>query len=325
MSAGRAALVGVMAALACAPVETVREEPARPSVEQATAGRELPAELRAVVPAWQRVDPAWLVAASVWVVGTYFQAAYPCRPGPDGSLDMIQQDAFTPTRVLRGALRIREVDVDAWRLKGPGFPASLVEGRSYLLLLRPSPEVARKLADPEGLLGMDERLGSDQVVAIVDLSQSAEEARDDAVPASRSGTRDGVRFDPAAWAAARGASEVTAAQHGPIAGFVAAELLRAPGATVAGVRAWLGEPDEQQRRDPSLLLRYWLARERYATPVDGAIYGQVELRFARGRLLKGSVTYFRWRFAPGERSSSEISDAELQRLGLRVYRLEPVR
>lgn len=311
-------ILGATLVLGCAPVE---------GVEAGSAGadavaRDLPAELVGVVPAWQRFDPAWAAAASVWAVGTYFQSSYPCVPGPDGSLDMIQLDGFTPTRVLRGTLRAREVDIDAYEARGPGFPTSFVEGRSYLLMLRPDGATARKLADPAAVFGMHERLGREQLVAIVDLSQSSDEARDDAVSASRSGTRDGLRFDPGVWAAARAATQVSAAQHGPVAGFIAAELLAAPGATVAEARAWLGEPDVLQRGEHGLLLRYWLAQERYATPVEGLIYGQVELRFARGRLRKGSVLYFRWRVTPEVRSSSEISDVELGALGLRAYRLE---
>jgi hypothetical protein len=49
------------------------------------------------------------------------------------------------------------------------------------------------LADPQGMFSMATALGPDEVVAVVDLSQTESEARDEATAASRSGTREGLR------------------------------------------------------------------------------------------------------------------------------------
>jgi len=175
------------AALACAPGESVAvpgepapapgesidvPDAAQPDTATTSA---VPPELQGVVQPWQRVDPAWLARASVWVIARYTSDTYPCRPGPDGSLDMILRDAFAPTRVLRGVVKAPSIDLDLMALRGPEFPAAPGEGRSYLLLLRPNAETAARLADPAGQLNMHERLGADQVVAIIDLSQSADE------------------------------------------------------------------------------------------------------------------------------------------------------
>ena len=135
-------------------------------------------------------------------------------------------------------------------LRGPGYPAMLVEGRSYLLMLAPTPELAPRLADPQGRLSMYERLDRGQIVAVVDLSQSAAERASEAVLASRSGTREGVRFDPERWAAARAAPVITA-EHAGLARFIGAELLARPGGSVAELRAWLGAPDVQHYCSPS--------------------------------------------------------------------------
>jgi len=157
---------------------------AEPRAEAAPAvaiAESLPTELRALGVA---IDPVWAAAATIWVVAEFGQDTYPCRPGPDGSLDMILRDAFTPTRVLRGTLAARSIDVDAAALQGPSYPASLAPGRSYLLLLAPTPEIAARLADPEGMLSMYERLDRAQVVAVIDLSQSAAERASEQVQAS---------------------------------------------------------------------------------------------------------------------------------------------
>ena len=318
------------AALACTPGEPPAEpvggdgggdgDAARPDAARPASAA--PPELRGLLRPGQRVDPAWLARASVWVIARYTSDTYPCRPGPDGSLDMILRDAFTPTRVLRGVVRAPSIDLDMMALRGPAAPAALGEGRSYLLLLRPSAEIAARLADPEGHLGMHERLGADQVVAIIDLSQSADEVAADEVSASRSGARDGLRFDPGSWAAARAAPTISAAQHEPIARFLAAELLASPGTPVAEARAWVGAPDTQTRvGDRTLIYRYWLARPEYERPIADGVYGQLELEFHDRRLARGGVSYFRWHFQPGVQSSIEVPAEELQRLGLRRYRL----
>lgn len=322
--------VGVLAgvvALGCTPGQPIAEPRAEhvaavasaEAVAAVASAATLPTELRGLGVA---IDPAWTAAATIWVIAEFTQSTYPCRPGPDGSLDMILRDAFTPTRVLRGTLMAGSIDVDAAALQGPNYPASLVEGRSYLLLLAPTPEIAARLADPQGTLSMYERLDRAQVVAVIDLSQSAAERASEQVQASRSGTREGVRFDPQRWAAARAAPTITAAEHGALARFIAAELLARPGASVAELRAWLGAPDVQQRRGETLLYRYWLARPRYEQPEAGALYGQLELRFVREQLVEGSVRYFRWEVRPDATASIEVPAEGLRERGLAVVVLQ---
>lgn len=317
----RVAIAGLGLALGCGPAIA---EPSEPGGAEAMATQvQLPAALRSLN---APIEPRWVEASTVWVVGEYQQSTYPCRPGPDGSLDMIQRDAIRLTRTLRGDVAITEIDVDPWSLTGPDYPPGLTEGRSYLLMLAPTPATAAKLADRDGRFSMYERLDRAQVVAMVDLSQSAAERASEAVVASRSGTRDGVRFDPQRWAAVREAPAI-AAQEADIAGFVAAQLLARRGASVAEARAWLGAPDEQKRWSaPAAVLRYryWLARPRYVQPEDGAVYGQVELSFLRDELREGSVKYFRWEVRPdGSSSSFELQGEQLRERGLEAYALVP--
>jgi hypothetical protein len=318
----RIAIAGVMLGLGCGPAIAEPSEPGEPGESRAPmqAAELVPVELRELNVA---IEPGWAAASTVWVVADYWESTYPCRPGPDGSLDMILQQAFTPTRVLKGTLAIETLDVDAAALKGPDYPPGLTEGRSYLLMLAPRPEIAARLADPQGHLGMYERLDRSQIVAVVDLSQSADERASEAVSASRSGTRKGVRFDPQRWAAARAAPAI-AAEQAELGGFVAAQLLARSGASVAEVRSWLGAPDELRRSKAGLLYRYWLARPRYEKPVDGGVYGQVELRFLGDLLHEGSVRYFRWEVRPdGSSSSFELSGEGLRERGLVAYALVP--
>lgn len=311
----------IAALVACAPVGREPGDAATPNVQQKAAS--LPAELREVVQPWQRVAPEWLARASVWLVADYTQDSYPCVPGPDGSLDMIQRDAFAPTRVLRGEVAARSLDIDMYALQGPSYPDALAEGRSYLVLLAPTPALAARLADPRTIFAMHERIGPGQIVAVIDLSQSADDAAAETTAASRSELADGHRFDPQVWAEARAAAAITAAQHGPLARFLAAKLLQRPGATVVEARSWVGAPDVVLRSARGLTYRYWLARPRYATPQADAIYGQLELQFLDGTLRRGSLRYFQWHAVPGGTSSIALTPAQLQPLGLAEFRLGP--
>lgn len=159
--------------------------PAGPGVApEPREATELPAGL---VQPWQRVEPGWLAEASVWVVADYAGMQAQCVK-ESGSFAMVASDpGFTPTRVLRGAIAAGRIPIDAPR--GPSYPPALVDGRSYLLLLRPGPTNARRLADARASFEFGERLAAEEVVAIVDLSQSAGEAALP-VPASRSGAPD---------------------------------------------------------------------------------------------------------------------------------------
>ena len=287
------------------------QEAAEPAVVLASEPA-LPPELRGLGVA---IDARWAEAAPLWVIAEFEQSTYPCREGPDGSLDMILRDAFIVREVLRGSVALPEIDVDAGALQGPSYPPGLTPGRRYLLMLAPTPEMTTLLADPQARLSMDQRLDRAQIVAVIDLSQSAAERASEAVTASRSGTHEGVRFDPERWAAAR-AAPVIGAEHAALVRFIGGQLLARPGASVTQMRSWLGAPDVQQRRAGTLLYRYWLARPSYLQPVAGALYGQLELQFVGDALAAGSVRYFRWEIEPNMVTSREVPAEGLRERGL---------
>jgi len=168
---------------------------------------------------------------------------------------------------------------------------------------------------------MYERLGPDEVVAIIDLSQSAAEARTAGIVAGQSGEHGGASFDPQLWAEARAAKEVTAEQHGSIGRFLAAQLR--VGMAIDAARAWVGEPDEQIKIGASQIDRYWLAREQYATPRVGGVYGQLELRYDDDRLTQGDIRYFRWEISPEQKASLEMTAEQLRPRGLTAHVLGP--
>lgn len=129
----------------------------------------VPAEVREVLQG-RTVDPRWLAAAEVWLVAGFVEGTYPCVESEVG-LDMIASHAFTPTRVLRGDVKARAIDVRAYDLQGASFPRALASGREYLVLLRPSAETRKLLADPGAIFTMATALGPAEVVAVVELAR----------------------------------------------------------------------------------------------------------------------------------------------------------
>ncbi|MFY0530783.1 hypothetical protein [Nannocystis pusilla] len=121
-------------ALACTPTSG----PTRPA-PSVPAAPELPAGLSGRIEPWHPFDPQLAESAPVWLVTRYQPGTYPCRPGPDGSLDMLIQDRFTALQVVRGDVQARGVDLDLHALRGPTYPRAYAEERRYLLLLRPGP------------------------------------------------------------------------------------------------------------------------------------------------------------------------------------------
>lgn len=303
--------------LACAPAPP--PAPERPAPEPPAPRHTTPDPLLELVEAWHPLDPAIADASPIWLVTRYEPGTYPCSPGPDGSLDMLVQDRFRVLQVVRGAVTAPGVDLDLHALRGRGSPRAYAEGRRYLLFLRPGPRAQAALADPAQFSGPDDRLGLDDVLGVIDLDESRAETEAEATPA----TRIDPRWDPPSWDAARSAAAPEPARQRALAAALQAVILR-PRAPLADVRSWLGPPDEQAlgpgraRRD-----QYFLAHPAYTTPVHGAIYGDLRLRYDAELELRGAeLMYLRWRVDPREQASVALTPEEHQALGLPHFALE---
>jgi hypothetical protein len=316
--------LAALALIACAPApRPAADEPVlAPSGEvPRIAAEPPPAELAALVEPWHAFDRTLADASPVWLLTRYRPGTYPCIEGPDGELDMLQQDRFEIEQVLRGPVVAKGVDLDLYSLRAIEAPRAFAEGRRYLLFLRPGPKAQAQLADPKALGGIDRRLGAADVAHVVDVDQSHDEARAEAVVARHVGGG-AQQFDPSMWAELRSAAAPDPARQRPLAAFLRDRVLLR-GAALAEVRGWLGAPDSQDlgpgkaRRD-----RYILARPAHDTPTLGAIYGDLELRFDdRLRLRSAELEYLRWHARPHGRSSVALTPDEHAAEGLPRFEL----
>ena len=115
----------------------------------------LPAEMRA--------------RATVVVSGIFTSARGPCEFLPDGSRRWPLLRGFTTAKVYRGTVRVDYIGVTG--AEGIGLEGErivLVEGREYLLLLRPSKDSIQMLGRRVGSLSHRDALQPGEVVAIVE-------------------------------------------------------------------------------------------------------------------------------------------------------------
>jgi hypothetical protein len=301
------------ASLTCACAPASPRERSRPDAA-ASAQQQLPPELAGLVAPWQPIDLSAAEQAPIWLVTRYEPGTYPCVEGPDGTRYMFLQDRFSVLRVVRGAVQAPGVDLNLDALRGPSFPRAYAEGRRYLLLIRPGPKGQALLADPAALGGLHDQLGADEVLGVIDLDQTEAEVRAERVAAARRDEAAG--WDPTRWQALRAASAPDPAQQRHLAAFLQRTL--APRTPLAEVRAWLGPPDGQRlARNGSREDEYILARPAYAEAAEGAVYGDLRLRYdAALELHAVELGYLRWRVTPSGRASVKLSPDEHAALGL---------
>ena len=105
--------------------------------------------------------------ATVVVSGTFWSGRGPCQMQPDGSRRWARLQGFTVRKVHRGTVRAASIGVPLDVVWSAGGDEPLVEGREYVLFLRPSEESLKALSRPGGP-GSREELAPDEVLAIVE-------------------------------------------------------------------------------------------------------------------------------------------------------------
>ncbi len=264
---------------------------------------------------WHVVEAGWR-ETPVWLV-TQHVTGSSCEAGEGGEQVMYALDRFIIGHVLCGEVTAPEVTVDGPRTQGPSYPRSFAEGRHYLLFIRPGELGRRVLAEAQGTGLLHDRLGPDEVVAIVDLDASKEELAAEAVVASRSGEHAGFRFDQAAWMELRTAKEIDAARHRGLVAFLEQSVLLGH-APLADVRAWLGPPDRQEmyrgggRRDIYKLARGVIEGDR-----DGLPYGTLELSYDDAlRLHRVRLEYTKMKATKRMYVAEDLTPQQMAKRGL---------
>ncbi len=296
---------------ACGDAGPPRDAPSPPTPDaRATAGAApIPEEVRGLVKPWQTVRPEWVRQASVIVVGRGSRIEGPCVPFGDGGLAMPLLERFEVQQVVKGTVRAGQVILRCGAFTGLPY---FVEGRTYLVFLKPDADDLAGLAKADGVGAVGP---GEAVLAVVDLDETEDEARARAVTATRSGEFGGFRFTPARWAELRSAAKPHLREEVRLIAFLEHVVLL-PGRRLADIRAYLGEPDVQ---DGPREAKYYLNIEASTGGGAGQVHSELVVRFHADGTLAGYEVEPRRskKVGPGQYADDALGPEDLARLGLR--------
>ncbi|MCX5675631.1 MAG: hypothetical protein NTX87_11550 [Planctomycetota bacterium] len=275
------------------------------------------AAVRRHVRPWHPFKEEWIAQSTVIAVADYRRGHYPCVDLGNGRLGMPIQSTFVVGEWLKRAGAVKEFDVHACGGESGPFPHDLVTGRKYMVFMKPDPEGLARLNDAKTVFRLDTAIRSTDLVAIIDLSQTKEEAEAEKVVATKSGALDGFEFTPEKWARLRQAERTDFAEQGRFLRFIEQGVLK-PGATLADVRSWLGPPDRYYRNEDGLYYEYALNLPAYNKPRVDAVFTRLEVSFAPCVALAGhSIKHYKYtEVTPESQIIRELTAEERRQLGL---------
>lgn len=255
------------------------------SAGESSADAGLMEQVRAMVQPWHQVDPEWLASARIVVAGELEQSSYPCIFHPDGSSDMPLRSTITVSKVLRrGGLQRPSIDFAPPVYPSTAFPSRYIEGRNYLLFINPSEDSAELLADATQPFTVWTQLGARDLVAIVDLDQTREEAaahRDEVQTWER---RQAAEMTVESWRELQGRRGVSAADVAT-ALHTLREGLLPTWCTRADVRSVLGAPAERREAGNERVEVYFINAADRAAPRQDTLVARIELAFDQAGAL----------------------------------------
>jgi len=216
---------------------------------------------------WQPFRAKWASEALVIIETTYSRDASMCGQDPlNGN--------FEKKTVLKGEIRPKSFKAIFSGVPNDGLPSFFAEGRCYLFFLRA----------PTKSLGSFEYVGPQEIVAVVDLSQSESEVAALKVRATRSQRHGGFEFTPSKWQEFRDTRMGTdASDCKEFQGFIEGVVAR-PCADLARVRSYLGEPDDWAANRQGFIYTCYLNHDPRAKPGDLA--GWIIMAFSPDRRLE---------------------------------------
>lgn len=246
-------------------------------------------EILAELKPWHPFKPEWAAEATVIIKATYSRKG-PCIFKADGSIAMPATDTFRRDKAFKGEVACAWFEVGLPAADGQRIPR-LVERRSYLLFLKPREPSLALLKNPKAEFTWDSELGPSELVAVVDLSQTQEEAETLQVQATEKGTLDGFTFTPEKWRALRQAKAIDLAAQKQFQSFIE-KVVAVPGASLRRVRSYLGPPDYDSWHDSGVSCDYYF--QPAAQPREGDLAAVLRLRFSSDlKLERCAINYMK--------------------------------
>jgi hypothetical protein len=278
------------------------------------------AEIRKTLQPWHPFKEAWAAEATMIFTATHTRMHLPCIQLAPGVLAMPIGHAFEVTGVLKGEVQSKDIVSEHLGVEGETFPHALVNGRTYLVFLKPGKETLQRMHEPDA---KTVRLADSakELIAVIDLSQGKAEAEAVRVQATRSGDYRGFHFTAEKWAALRNAKKIDLELQKQFVPFLQNVVL-AKGTTLGQVRSYLGKPDYHNFSAEGISYDYNFNSG--AEAPHGEVSGSLEARFTPGLALHGyKIEFARCEVAKKAITSISwtiLSDDEHKRLGLPLIR-----
>ncbi len=286
---------------------------ARARRAKAAANARVAGEVRKMLKSWHLFEERWVVDADVVVLGTGEALA----SAVDGEISHDREPLPTlrVQRVLKGDVRCARIVYRSIILRHAPY---FIDGRSYLLFLKPNAEERKQLADPKGFNLPDGTICSNPFAGI-DLSQKQPEAEFLAalpkLKPVRSGFSEGFTFTPAKWAEMRKGGKIDWTEQNRLIVFLENVVLK-QGATILDVGAWLGTPDWPRG---AFRYTYYLNRPAFMAMMHSGVRCDLRLTLhPDGSLAQYEILpLLETETSPGMYSDSPLPGDEMKRLGLR--------
>lgn len=276
---------------------------------------------------WDTYQREWETKAEFVVLVTYRQNRYPCVLFPGGALGMPRRSTFTIEENIKGDIKRQTFDANLSGLDLRRFPRDFVPGRKYLVFLTPSKGSKAILSDPKLDFSATTQMSREELAAIIDVSKTKIEVESEKISSFKSGNYEGFVFTPEIWKAMRDAKTLDLDTEKSVIPFITNVVIKQRAATIADVRAYLGDPDYRHMNQDGIYYEYYLNSA--ASKPEGAVSGRVQLSFGLDTALKSHhVRFYKYRESPSLNSSNPkliqsmecqaLNATELRALGLPV-------
>jgi hypothetical protein len=245
----------------------------------------------ALLQPWHEWNPSWPERAEIVVVGELEQGDYPCIFFPGGASVMPLRRTIVIEQVIQGSVPRGDFDFVAGSDPAEGFPLEYRDGQRYLVFLVPEEGSAALLRDPAASFSVHTQIQPRELVAIVDLDQSEEEAREQRETIARWRELEAFTFTPEGWRAMRESPTADLRQAESFFHVLRRSVVK-DGDRREVLREALGPPDDERTEGDGVVEVYQLHAAARRAPSEGMVTARLEITYAGdGTRLKYGERY----------------------------------
>jgi hypothetical protein len=273
--------------------------------------------IQEILKPWHPFEDRWVTNATIIFAGIYGWSTYPCIEEDDGTSYMPERSYFILDRVLKGEINKDEIDFNSAMMNEGNSPQLFVIKRQYLVFMKPNHENMKLLKDRGSDFTAFQNIESEEIIAMIDLSQSKVEAESFSITSNKCGTFKGFEFTPEKWMSLRNSEISDVKEQNTFLPFIRNKVL-IRGASLAHVRSYLGDPDDQHMfEEGHLYTTYDLNSHVMGHKGNVKIYCCLDIHFSGElKLIDYSINYFKTSKEDETSITTPLTQEEMLNLGL---------